>query len=133
MRQKEAMTLMLLVLPAKHKVIHNIMVQEVTQLRMEVRLLIKKFAMINFKKVNTVGLQHKASRSYDTNLKEESKYLYRDWKVFETKGNESKVETTMRIGKKIRAEIEMVIEDTRMIPKIRVVHMFHQEVVTLGQ
>lgn len=65
------------------------MAHEVAQLSMEVGLLTKQFSMINFEKVNTVGTQGRASRSYDSDIDKARKYLNKELEGFRAKGQGS--------------------------------------------
>lgn len=61
------------------------MTQEIAHLRTDIGILIFQFEIMNSEKVNIVGSQGKDSRSYDSDLKEEEKYLDRELAGFRAK------------------------------------------------
>lgn len=63
--------------------------------------MIKKFVMMTFEKVNVVGSQDKATRSHNSDLEEEAKYLDRELVCFQTKGQGNHVRTTIGISTSI--------------------------------
>lgn len=54
------------------------MAQEFAQLTIKVGLLIKQFIIMNSEKVNEVGTQGRASKSYDSYVEEEDKFIDRE-------------------------------------------------------
>lgn len=58
------------------KIADDSVVQEIALLRIDLGLMAKQFTTVSFEKVNAVGVQGLASKTYELELEEEVNYLY---------------------------------------------------------
>lgn len=72
---------------SEHKVVDDTLAQKFSYLRINIGLLRKKFAMMNFEKVNELGTQGRTSRSYDSDVEEKKKYLEKQLAGFQARAN----------------------------------------------
>ncbi|KAF3647878.1 Photosystem I chlorophyll a apoprotein A1 [Capsicum annuum] len=83
---------------------------ELALLRIEIGLLMKQLATMNSEKVNVMGAQGKASKSYDADADEEMKYLDRDGKFPSQRPRVYSRHLELEDGKAIVDEVQDIVD-----------------------